>query len=105
MAKELFYSINEDILFYIAGYTDNSDNVTIIQKTLVDGVNELERLAKTKIDKKKVMTTYVTISDRYKYMRVFYIGGFNVKKVPKEAFLLGDGNDWTMRKWLKGNGR
>ncbi len=103
MKHELFYSTSEKILFYVAGYTDNSDKVSEIKKTLNAGVKVLVDILKDsgyiELDEKLVNTTFVTHSMRYKYMRVFYVQNVEKKYVSKSAFQIG--KDWTMDKWLK----
>jgi len=98
MARELFYSEIDKKVFYVAGYTDNSDNVNVIINTLKEQKEKFLNMVPG-LKEASVMTTYVEKSSRYKYMRVFYAN--NVKKAPKGAFILNKENDWTMDKWLK----
>ena len=44
--KNLFYSTNEGILFWVIGYADTSDRVTDIIRTLRAGANEFAAVAK-----------------------------------------------------------
>ncbi len=98
MSRDVFYSKQEAILFYVAGYTDNSDKVVDIEKVLNDGVVFLEKIAF--IDTRTVKTKFITHSRRYKHMRVFYV---ETHEIPKEAFIIGEKAEdgWTMMKWLE----
>jgi hypothetical protein len=99
MAKDLFYSVHEKILFLVAGYTDNTDNVKSIISMLENNMKHMQRISGVKI----INTTFVQSSRRYKYMRVFYCTTDNP---PEDAFRIGDNckeddpNKWTMHKWL-----
>jgi hypothetical protein len=93
-SKDLFYSPKENLLFWIPGYTDNSDNVEDIVKMLMLHSKELSFLH-VSYEVKDVKTFYVSNSSRYKNMRVFYL---ETQVVPKDAFSIG--KDWTMIKWI-----
>ena len=92
--NDLFYSVEEKTLFYVAGYTDNSNKISEIRKTMDNGEKIIRNLVGSKT--LEVNTRYIDKSSRYKYMRVFYA---TTNVVPKDAFVL-DGVDWTMMKWL-----
>ena len=93
--KDLFYSVSEKKLFWIAGYTDNSHNVKEIVSTLTNNRNHFIRICKLP-ENSVVNTDYITKSSRYKSMRFFWVD--NVETPPEDAFELG--NDWTMHKWI-----
>jgi predicted nucleotidyltransferase component of viral defense system len=103
MAKDIFYSPNEKIVFYVAGYTDNSYKVDECIKVLKEGQLFLEKLISKfqSIDTREVKSAYITKSRRYKSMRVFWIEGVN--QAPRGAFVINsDGGDyWNMWKWLE----
>jgi hypothetical protein len=100
MARDLFYSVHEKILFLVAGYTDNTDNVKSIVSMLENNAKHMQRISG---GIKEINTTYIEKSRRYKYMRVFYCKTDNP---PENAFRIGDTckeddpNKWTMMKWL-----
>ncbi len=93
--KDLFYSISEKSLFWIAGYTDNSCNVREIVSVLEN--NRRHFVSNCKLPKNALVNTdYITSSSRYKSMRYFWIN--DIETPPKDAFVLGE--DWTMHKWI-----
>lgn len=92
----LFYSPAEKILFWVAGYTDNSDNVKEIIKMLAE--KSLFFAKATRIFTKDVNTRVVLESSRYRDMRVFYAKCDNP---PADAFQINTANGWTMTKWLE----
>lgn len=96
--KELFYSEKDKMLFFIAGYTDNSQVVVEHVKMLEENATKLAKVAKVPV--KKVRTDFITKSTRYKMMRVFFIREYPKRQVPKDAFILDKKNDWDMWKWL-----
>jgi hypothetical protein len=91
---DLFYSINEQLLFWVAGYTDNTDNVVDLTTIYLERARALADL--TKSDIKNIGTREINTSRRYKRMRVFYI---KTIIIPENAFSLG--KDWDMWKWLE----
>lgn len=93
--EDLFYSVSEKKLFWIAGYTDNSYNVKEIVSTLTNNRNYFIKNCKL-TENTVVRTDYITQSSRYKSMRYFWVD--NIETPPKDAFELGD--DWTMDKWI-----
>ena len=93
----LFYSKKEKILFYVAGYTDNSNKVTDIIEMLNEGSKRVTDLVQA--DVKEAKTFMVEQSRRYKHMRVFYLENIEAREVPKDAYQFG--KDWTMSKWLQ----
>lgn len=95
ITKDLFYSSKENILFWVAGYTKDSqmENVKIIIEDLNQNAMAFAEKAGCNFD--EVRTFYNNQPPRYQYMRVFYT--LNPKNV-EGAFTLG--KDWTMRKWL-----
>lgn len=93
--KKLFYSQKENILFYVAGYTDNSDNVQKIIAMLQEKSAQFIGLHSSyKLE--NVKTFYVTKSKRYKSMRVFYL---ETSIVPEIAFSLCE--NCTMMEWIE----
>lgn len=96
--KDLFYSWDEKILFWVAGYTAdlNTDNVIEKNRDLLE--NALEFAGKAQCDVSSVKTFEILKSSRYKYMRVFYV---NSDFCPSDAFVIGKGeHKWTMSEWL-----
>jgi len=95
--NDLFYSSTEKILFQIVGYStvDGTSNVTEIIERLKKEADEFAVIAS--IDVKEVRSDFISRSQRYKNMRVYYA---HADKVPEIAFHLGDG--WNMSKWLAG---
>ena len=91
--KNLYYSEKEKILFYIIGYTDNSNNVQEIVRMLTDGADKLAKLIS--VERSAINTSFITQSNRYANMRVFYV---KTNIIPVNAFMFG--NDWTMKTWL-----
>lgn len=98
----LFYSEAEKIAFYIPNYyPDQSSRVDEIIKVVTEGKTFLiDELNKELLEfmPKEVRTEYISKSDRYKSMRVWWVP---VNKCPSTAFKLG--SDWTMNSWIKGN--
>ncbi len=92
--RDLFYSVNEQTLFWVAGYTDNSNNVKELTSVFLDRALALANLIKA--DVKNINFSYIYTSRRYKSMRVFYI---KTDVIPEKAFKI-DG-DWNMWKWLE----
>ena len=90
---DLFYSLKEKKMFYIAGYVDNSSKIYENIKVLEEGENNVKKLIGT--DKCEVSTRYIEKSSRYKSMRVFYA---DTTIIPPNAFVLG--KDWDMWNWL-----
>lgn len=95
--KDLFYSPTEKLLFWVAGYTDNTENVNKLVKML--DTLAMKFANKVLVKKSDVRTTFVTHSRRYKQMRVFYV---KTDHAPKKAFSIGSDKGWTMNKWLEG---
>ena len=94
----IFYSHDEKILFWVAGYTadNNTDDLLTIIGSLTENANIFAGMAKCAL--KDVKTYQITNSRRYKYMRVFYT---KTDYIPPAAFVIGDTeNKWTMQKWL-----
>lgn len=94
--RELYYSKVEKILFYVAGYTYNGENVGEQVEMLIKGAEKLATLIKT--DRKNINTFFVTKSRKYKYMRVFYV---KTDIVPEGAFSLNKKSGWTMKRWVE----
>lgn len=91
---DLFYSHDEKLLFLIAGYTDNSQDVNDIISMLKKHSDYMRKLS----GNKKIFTDFIEKSRRYAQMRVFYC---RMETPPKEAFIIGGGeNKWTMHQWL-----
>ena len=101
----IFYSEDEKIVFWIAGYTriDNTNSVDEQIEGLNEKRNEFLSLfnSETKPAPEKVKTIFVDNSRRYKYMRVFYLENIEPNQVPEKAFKITNKNGWTMWKWLK----
>jgi len=104
--KNLFYSSAEGIIFWVAGFTENSSRVDSI-------LNMYDRC--TREFTKKFLTTHVTATEIidlisnvstgmvtksrcYLGMRYFWVKA-PWKCVPKEAKCLEEG--WTMKSWLE----
>ena len=96
MSNELFYSGDEKILFWVAGYTDNTQHVNTILENLKNLRDHFVRLG----GKGAIKTDFITESRRYKYMRYFWCEDMEEKDVPEDAFRITGANGWTMRKWL-----
>lgn len=94
--KDLFYSNEEKILFYIAGYTQDHHLSNVVEMTTDLMNNAIKFANEVGCDLSQVKTTFIEKSSRYKYMRVFYI---NSDEPKLDAFELG--GDWTMWKWLE----
>jgi hypothetical protein len=93
--EDLFYSLSEKKLFWVAGYTDNSYGVKEIISVLENNRNYFIKSCKLPTNA-LVKTDYITVSRRYKSIRYFWVD--DVETPPKEAFILND--DWTMHKWI-----
>lgn len=95
--KDLFYSKQENILFWVAGYTrdGNTDNVLEIIQDLIKNAETFSKIADCQLS--EVKTFYNNQPPRYQYMRIFYA---KTEHVPEEAFVIGTTTDWTMRKWI-----
>ena len=98
MDNELFYSVKDKRLFWVAGYTDNSYDVNFIIRMLRIKRKIFREMTKIS-NYKKVKTDFITKSSRYKSMRYFWVDNIEIDKVPEEAFQLG--TDWDMMKWLE----
>jgi hypothetical protein len=102
--KNLFYSPSENILFWIAGYVAQPDNVHQFIIEITDPANEFADYAQVPF--KSIKSMYITESRKYKYMRVYWVEDQTIKVEDvdkfihngKEVFNIGTG--WTMRKWL-----
>ncbi len=115
---ELHYSKDEKILFYIAGYADQGQDVKEINKMLTKGTNTIIKLNSTnmfsyiiksiallipivssllRLFSPKIETYQITHSTQYELMRVFYL---TTNRVPRNTHIIGEG--WTMRTWLAG---
>ena len=95
--NKLFYSPSEELVFLVAGYTQdlNTDSVVEICASLTDNAVKLSQLVNCDIS--MVRTFEVTKSMRYKNMRVFYA---KTNTAPNDCFDIGD--TWTMGRWLQG---
>lgn len=97
--ENLFYSPSEKILFYIAGYTDDSRNVKDIISMYQNNYNFFYNICGIKT----INTYFVYKSTRYQNMRVFFC---TTENPPTDAFNLSmneqrkDQVEWTMIKWL-----
>jgi hypothetical protein len=96
LKENLFYSTEENILFWVAGYTDNHHEVEKIKTMMDECVAEFELVIPDCV-KTPIKTDYIIESRRYRFMRYFYIK-IDKKFVSKKAFKLG--KDWTMYSWL-----
>ena len=99
MAQNLFYSEDEKILFWIAGYihADNTQDLNDLILSLQE--NEKEFIAMG--GKGVIKTDYVHKSRRYKYMRYFFCEEFEPENVPEDVFRITGENGWTMYKWIE----
>lgn len=91
--EEIFYSEKEGILFWIAGYKDESEKVDDTIKMLTSCVDEFTK--KTGAKKEDVSSYFIHKSSSYKNMRVFFA---KVTDVPGSAFRIN--KDWSMQKWI-----
>lgn len=91
--KDLFYSKKEQIAFWVAGYTDNSLNANDQIEMLKKHTSKFAEV--TGVEQASVYTDFITVSRRYRSMRVFYA---NSNKPPVGSFELND--NWTMNNWL-----
>lgn len=102
--KDLYYSEDEKILFWVTGYNmaDNSRKVDEIIESLRKLWNEfIFDVAKLPPAKTAdVKTAYITESRRYKFMRVLWCEDVEPNDVPEDAFHITGENGWTMWKWL-----
>lgn len=96
--ENLFYSENEKLAFWVSGYDISSYNcseiIKYLQSTTLEAVNILDIPTK---NVKGISTYVIRESRRYKHMRVFYV---TTEVCPKDAFVITNGDDWTMHKWL-----
>lgn len=95
--ENLFYAYQGKVLFHVAGYQDNDNNVVNIIKALNAGARKLAGLIS--VDKKRVQTFLIEKSRRYKHMRVFFIENVESAFVPQGTYRIGA--DWTMETWLE----
>lgn len=103
--KDLFYSQDEKIVFWVAGYCRdlNTDSIVEKVKDLQEMGQKLADVLGVKLD--KIRTYEVHKSRRYLNMRVFYANEIS-QNIPENAFKIGgirdDGSvsDWTMSKWV-----
>lgn len=120
MSNNLFYSENENIVFYVTdGYwVDNAADVSEFIKLLEEERLKFARM----IDRARldgIKSYKIETSRRYKYMRVFWVD--NVTECPKSAYPIGfketeetkglkeipdpiDGSrlkyQWSMHQWI-----
>ena len=101
--RDVFYSADENILFYIAGYDRaNGGNVQEAIKYLSENVKKLAD--KYKIDETQVNSFEITQSMRYKYMRVFWVKtelNENITDKNGVFFIGTNEHKWTMMEWIK----
>ena len=92
--KDLFYSPDEGILFWVAGHTKdgNTNSVVEMVESLKENATFFAETANVPI--KSVFTLYNTRPPRYQNMRIFYAWCSPVK----DAFVLSSG--WTMDRWI-----
>lgn len=95
--QNTFYSEREGILFYVAGYTDNYSDVKSIVEMFTRFAKIVADMAPS-INVDDVKTYFVTHSQRYKNMRVFYV---ETTDVPDFAFRISSDKGWTMMKWIE----
>lgn len=93
--RDLFYSKDEKILFWVIGYCGSSSKV---KDTIKEYKKDYKRFKKLG-GGNDVKTIEVLTSRRYKHMRVFYCEG--IENPPRNAFEISNNNDWTMWKWLE----
>lgn len=87
-----FYSEREKLAFIVTGYVDEY-NSQRQQKMLSKYTRQLSEF--TGQDECLIETYPITVSPRYKSMRVFFV---NSDVCPKDFLSLN--GDWTMQKWL-----
>lgn len=93
--ENLFYSLSEKILFWVAGFTDNSPYVKEIVGMLDSNAKKLADLVSADVE--GVCTIVLEKSRRYKNMRVFYIQTLIIP-LREGAWTIPE--DTTMRKYL-----
>lgn len=107
---DLFYSADEKILFWVAGYCGSTNDVQGYIDMYTEKRIEFFKLVitpknKTLLTKKdnelKLKVLDVNTSRRYKHMKCFYLENVKPEQVPKEAFHITGANGWTMWKWLE----
>lgn len=93
----LFYSENEEILFWIAGYTADNNSSLVINKinSLKENALLFAKASGCKLG--TIRTIYVRDRSKYKFNRVFYCE--SPKNIPEGTFHIG--KDWTIWKWLE----
>lgn len=90
--KDLFYSVKDKKLFWVAGYA-NEINVKSLISTLTNNYNYFYKICKVK----EINTDVLRKSRKYKDMRVYWC---DTETIPEEAFVIK--NDyWDMWKWLE----
>lgn len=98
--KNLFYSHDEKILFFIGGYHYNCTDLNDLLQNLKKGKEIISQFL-PKYHAETIYTDVINESRRYKYMRVFWT---TIKDAPSpRVFTIGAGeHKWTMNQWLKG---
>jgi len=89
--KQLFYSESDRRLFWVSGYSSDSETIGEIKQRAVD----FAKIAK--VDVEDVQTYVIQNSRRYKYMRVYYCTSEFIPTEINHKF----GSDWTMFKYLE----
>lgn len=94
--RDLFYSKEENVLFWIAGYCKdlNTDSVSEKIASLKSDASTLADVAK--VDIGSVMTYEIAKSSRYRNMRCFYLNNFT-GSVPEDAYEL---TGHTFQSWV-----
>jgi len=80
---DLFYSESTKTLFWVAGYTKDSNTSTVaeITQSLTENAQKFADIAQCRFG--QVKTHFNQLPPRYQYMRVFYV---DTDFVPKNAF-------------------
>lgn len=108
--NDLFYHQATKVLFWVAGYCGNSNNVQEIINEYKKDAKKLADLAGVTFE--TIKTAEIPKSSRYKYMRVYYIEDFDGAKIQdkdkyykkidnQSVFMLTKENFKSMWEWLE----
>ena len=92
--KDLFYSPEEKIAFWVCGYADSTIVPELIKILSENSKKFMEAVGESEL--KNIRSYMIEESLCYKSMRVFYC---SMDVQPKSAFVI---NNWTMEEWLRG---
>ncbi len=89
--KDLFYTESDKRLFWVSGYSNNSETIGSIKQR----ATAFAKIAKIAVE--DVQTYVIQNSRRYRYMRVYYCTSEFIPTEIDHKF----GSDWTMFKYLE----